>query len=238
MINNQPIFLVLSIPRPFTDLTGGKIDALDIEINKVPLLNFLLNSIGKKSRKIVIAKKVDEPRFKNLDDVIFYLERDTQGALATVALTVSQLEVNSPIIILPFDSIVKINLSEAISNFQSDNCDVGLVTVNSDSPELSYVRLNGDSVLEIVEKKVISEVALTGIFYFKSREILLECIKWSLLYKIQTNGRYYIAPSINAQIALGKKIKLFRIDKKLYYRFTNFKESQESKIRMETINGS
>ena len=230
MINNQPIFLILSIPRPFTDLIGGKIDSLDIEINKVPLLNFLLNSIGKKSRKIVIAKKVDEPRFKNLDDVIFYLERDTQGALATVALTVSQLEVNSPIIILPFDSIVKINLSEAISNFQSDNCDVGLVTVNSDSPELSYVRLNGDSVLEIVEKKVISEVALTGIFYFKSREILLECIKWSLLYKIQTNGRYYIAPSINAQIALGKKIKLFRIDKKLYYRFTNFKESQVKKF--------
>lgn len=238
MINNQPIFLILSIPRPFTDLIGRKIDALDIEINKVPLLNFLLNLIGKKSRKIVIAKKSDEPRFKNLDDVIFYLERDTQGALATVALTVSQLEVNSPIIILPFDSIVKINLSEVISNFQSDNCDVGLVTVNSDSPELSYVRLNGDSVLEIVEKKVISEVALTGIFYFKSREILLECIKWSLLYKIQTNGRYYIAPSINAQIALGKKIKLFRIDKKLYFRFTNFKESQESKIRMETINGS
>lgn len=238
MIYNQPIFLILSIPRPFTDLIGGKIDALDIEINKVPLLNFLLNSIGKKSRKIVIAKKVDEPRFKNLDDIIFYLERDTQGALATVALTVSQLEANSPIIILPFDSIVKINLSEVISNFQSDNCDVGLVTVNSDSPELSYVRLNGDSVLEIVEKKVISEVALTGIFYFKSREILLECIKWSLLYKIQTNGRYYIAPSINAQIALGKKIKLFRIDKKLYFRFTNFKESQESKIRMEKINGS
>jgi len=238
MINTQPIFLILSIPRPFTDLIGTKIDALDIEISKVPLLNFLLNLVGKESRKIVIAKKVDKPRLKNLNEEIFYLERDTQGALATIALTVSQIETTSPIIILPFDSIVKIHLSEVISNFQSDNCDVGLVTVTSNSPELSYIRLNNDSVLEIVEKKVISEEALTGIFYFKSREILLECIKWSLLYNIQTNGKYYIAPSINAQIALGKKVKLFRIGEELYYRFTNFKESQESKIRLETTHGS
>jgi NDP-sugar pyrophosphorylase family protein len=238
MINSNPIFLILSIPRPFTDLGGIKNDALDVEINKVPLLDFLLNLIGKESRKIIIAKKVHESRFINLDEVIFYLERDTQGALATVALTVSQLDTNSPIIIHPFDSIAKIDLTGAISSFQSEDCDVGLITVNSDSRELSYARLNGDTILEIVEKKVISEVALTGIFYFKSREILLECIRWSLLYKIQTNGQYYIAPSINAQIALGKKVKLFMIDKKLYYRFTNFKESQESKIRLESINGS
>lgn len=238
MINNNPIFLILSIPRPFSDLAGIKSDALDLEINKVPLLNYLLNLIGKESRKIIIAKKVHESRFINLDEVIFYLERDTQGALATVALTVSQLDTNSPIIIHPFDSIAKINLNEAISSFQNEDCDVGLIAVNSDSRELSYARLNGDTVLEIVEKKVISEVALTGIFYFKSREILLECIRWSLLYKIQTNGRYYIAPSINAQIALGKKVKLFMIDKKSYYRFTNFGESQESIIRLESINGS
>ena len=67
MISNNPIFLILSIPRPFSDLAGIKSDALDLEINKVPLLNYLLNLIGKESRKIIITKKINESRFKNLD---------------------------------------------------------------------------------------------------------------------------------------------------------------------------
>jgi NDP-sugar pyrophosphorylase family protein len=231
----EPIFLILSIPRPFLDSVSTKIDALDVEINKVPLLNFLVNSISNESRKIIIAKKIDQSRIKKLDEIVLYLEHETQGALATVALAVPNLDNNTPIIIQPFDSLINIDFFEAIRYFKSNDCDVGLITVKSDSPELSYVRLNGNSVLEIVEKKVISEVALTGIFYFKSKDILMECIRWSILYRIQTNGKYYIAPSINAQIALGKKIGLFSIDKKLYYRFTNFGESQESKTRLESI---
>ena len=236
--DHKPIFLVLSIPRSFSDSTGTKIDALDVEINKVPLLNFLVNSIDNKTKKIIIAKKIDQFRIKKIDETVLYLEHETQGALATIALAVSHLENNAPIIIQPFDSLINIDFFEAISYFQNNDCDVGLITVKSDSPELSYLRLNGNSVLEIVEKEVISEVALTGIFYFKSREILIECIRWSLLYRIQTNGKYYIAPSINAQIALGKKIKLFNIDQKFFYRFTNFKECQESKTRLESTIGS
>jgi NDP-sugar pyrophosphorylase family protein len=236
--DHKPIFLILSIPRPFLDSVGTKIDALDVEINKVPLLNFLVNSISNEAKKIIIAKKIDQSRIKKLDEIVLYLERETQGALATVALVVSNLEDNTPIVIQPFDSLINIDFFGAIRHFKSNDCDVGLITVKSDSPELSYARLNGKSVLEIVEKKVISEVALTGIFYFKSRDILMECIKWSLLYRIQTDGKYYIAPSINAQIALGKKVGLISIDKKLFYRFTNFEESQESKNRLESIIGS
>ena len=140
--------------------------------------------------------------------------------------------------ILPFDSIVNTNFFEAIEYFKNDDCEVGLITIDNNSPELSYVRLNDEFVLEIVEKKVVSRVALTGVFYFKSREILLECIRWSLLYKIETHGKYYIAPSVNAQIALGKKVSLFNINKSLFFRFTNLKESIESKIRLEAILGS
>jgi hypothetical protein len=167
-----------------------------------------------------------------------YLARETRGALGTIGLVIPLLDDESPIIIQPFDGIVTEGLNQGIEEFDRINCSVGLITFNSDSPEFSYVRVDGLSAVEIAEKQVISNKALAGIIYFENKQILLECIRWSLLNKIQTNGRYYLAPSVNAQIALGKKVSMYSINEDSYHRFSSLTEAQTSKFRLESLSGS
>jgi NDP-sugar pyrophosphorylase family protein len=236
--HRDPIILILGIPRSFEDALDEESDALDFEIKGIPLLKFAANSYGSKLQKIIVARIADKVWIESLGIETAYLERETKGALATIALVVPLLDDVSPIIVQPFDGIVTKGLDEAIKEFERNNCSVGLITFDSDSPEFSYVRVDGLSAVEIAEKQVISNKALTGVIYFRSRKILLECIRWSLLNKIQTNGRYYLAPSINAQIALGKKVSMYNINQNSYHRFTNFTEAQASKDRLESISGS
>jgi NDP-sugar pyrophosphorylase family protein len=235
---HNPIILILGIPRSFEDTLGGQNDALDFEINEIPLLKFAANSYDAKLQKIIVARIADKARIESIGVETLYIERETKGALATIALAIPLLDSASPIIVQPFDGIVTEGLDEATEEFERNNCSVGLITFDSDSSEFSYVRVDGQSAVEIAEKQVISNQALTGVIYFRNRKILLECIRWSLLNKIQTNGRYYLAPSINAQIALGEKVLMFNVDKDSYHRFSNFTEAQSSKARLESLSGS
>jgi hypothetical protein len=235
MIRSEyPIILILAIPRLFEPEINLQRDALDFEIHEIPVLKYAANIYDPSLRKIIVARIADKDRIQSLEIETEYIERDTKGALATIGLAFPRLDDVSPIVIQPFDGLVTKGLNKAIQEFQNLNCSVGLVTFNSDSFEFSYVRVNGVSAVEIAEKRVISDRALTGVVYFRNSKVLLECIRWSLLNKIETNGRYYLAPSINAQIALGESVSIYQIDQNFYYRFTNFKEAQASKARLES----
>jgi hypothetical protein len=239
MIRSEyPIILILAIPRLFEPEINLQRDALDFEIQDMPLLKYAANIYDPSLRKIIVARIADKDRIQSLEIETEYIERDTKGALATIGLAFPRLDDVSPIVIQPFDGLVTKGLNKAIQEFQNLNCSVGLVTFNSNSPEFSYVRVNGASAVEIAEKCVISDRALTGVVYFRNSKVLLECIRWSLLNKIETNGRYYLAPSINAQIALGENVSIYQIDQNSYYRFTNLKEAQASKARLESQSGS
>jgi len=235
MIRSEyPIILILAIPRLFEPEINLQRDALDFEIQDMPLLKYAVNIYDPSLRKIIVARIADKDRIQGFEIETAYIERDTKGALATIGLAFSRLDNVSPIVVQPFDGLVTKGLDKAIEEFQNLNCSVGLVTFNSDSPEFSYVRVDGVSAVEIAEKRVISDRALTGVVYFRNSKVLLECIRWSLLNKIETNGRYYLAPSINAQIALGENVSIYQIDQNSYYRFTNFKEAQASKAGLES----
>ena len=80
-------------------------------------------------------------------------------------LTQEQIDNDEELIIANCDQVMHwdvVNVLEELRQY-----DAGLVTINSNEPKHSYAKVENGLVTEVVEKKVISDIALTGIHYWK-----------------------------------------------------------------------
>ena len=81
----------------------------------------------------------------------------------------------------------------------------------------AYVKVKNEIVTAISEKKTISEnpnndFAVTGIFYFRNVEILIDCIEHMMKNKITVNNEYYVATSMDKMLKNKMKIFNFEVD--------------------------
>jgi dTDP-glucose pyrophosphorylase len=75
-------------------------------------------------------------------------------------------------------------------------------------PKWSYVQLNQEGyVVEVAEKRVISNLATVGIYYWKHGSEYVKCAQQMIKKDIRTNNEFYVAPVFNEAIANGKKIR-------------------------------
>ena len=203
-------------------LTGKRDDFFQTIKRQESSYNLALNTL------IVIRKGfLDDEKYKLEENSKFFvIDRKTKGALATLGLCLDAILPNLPILVSPFDGFIGISENDFLSAMESSSCDAGLVAFKSTNPRYSYVRMIQSEAIEIAEKSVISSLATSGTFYFKNKEILMNCIQWTLLNRVTFNGNYYIAPSLNSLIMTGRKLKIFEIDENLYTRMElkTFKE--------------
>lgn len=140
----------------------------------------------------------------------------TKGALATIGLLLDLIPEETPFFVVPTNSFIKETLQEFRDAMEIRNADVGLALVKSIEPELSYVRMVNERIVEIHEKEVVSDLAISGHFYFKNKSIIRDCLNWAILNNINTNGLFYIAPSLNFCITKGMKVTSFHADSAYY----------------------
>jgi hypothetical protein len=141
-----------------------------------------------------------------------------QGALCTLGLSLSELDEFLPILVVPFNSQSSYSVETFLTNMSEQNFDAGIIGFNSTERLYSYVRQRKGEILEVAEKEVIGSFATAGIFYFRNRQTLIDCINWSLMNRVTRNGLYYVAPALNSIITSGGKIGLFEISEKDYAR--------------------
>jgi hypothetical protein len=141
----------------------------------------------------------------------------TRGALATALLTVDFMTEDHPIVLLPTNSHLE---SEVFYSFVSQmiqsNNSAGTVCVRSNNPIFSYVRVFEGKVIEVVEKRVVGDLATTGIFFFKSKDILVESANWSFVNNQSTDRDFYIAPCLNYVLSKGLSIGYHVAESKEY----------------------
>jgi len=139
--------------------------------------------------------------------VIVKPQGPTRGALATAMLTVDFMSASIPIVLIPTNSHLEKNVFFAFLEqmIQAEHS-AGTMCVRSDNPRFSYIRVHGGKVIEVIEKKVVGNLATTGIFFFRTREILVESAKWAFVNNQTTNSSFYIAPCLNYAISKGLDI--------------------------------
>lgn len=137
---------------------------------------------------------------------------NTKGALASLGLLLDQIPDDLPIVIVPTNAWIKEPLQVFLDEMISQDADAGMAVIKSNSPDLSYVRYVDSKIVEIHEKEVVGDFAITGHFFFRDKGVVLDCLDWTLLNNINKDGLLYIAPSLNYSITKGMKVCSFTAD--------------------------
>jgi hypothetical protein len=141
----------------------------------------------------------------------------TRGALATAMLTVDFMSANSPIVLIPTNSHLEKDVFFAfLEQMIRADYSAGTMCVRSNNPRFSYIRVHDGKVIEVIEKKVVGDLATTGIFFFRTRDILIESAKWAFVNNQTTNSSFYIAPCLNYAISKGFDIGYHEAEDKDY----------------------
>ena len=146
--------------------------------------------------------------------VDFYMRNEnTSGSLCS-SLLASDLLGPEGVIVVNMDEIIDANLFEIVNIFKEKNYDAGLITYNDSHPRLSYALINEKNTVEFcAEKMVISKNALTGFYYFSSRDLFIDSCAQSLINDDSFDGNFYLSSAINQIILANKKVGVYKINK-------------------------
>lgn len=147
--------------------------------------------------KKLISGVIPTAEFVMLEDV-------TEGQLCTVLAARQFLSEEEDVLIAASDTFVESTLADTIRNSQYD----GIISV-TDLPgdHWSFARTNENGeVMEVAEKKRISNHASTGLYYFRKAKNLLNIGDQILAKQEKTRGEYYVIPVYQKMIEAGQSI--------------------------------
>lgn len=190
-------------PKPFIDC-GGKpmiqraMDTLDFEAPHT----FYVVMMDRQFREFEIRKE-------NVIPVL--IKEMTAGAVCTVLKAKEHINNDEPLIIANCDQYIEWDPDKFLR--AASACDGALVTFNSTNPHHSYVRIAPEGhIIEVAEKRVISDNANVGVYYFRNGRLFVEMAERMIAKNERTKGEFYIAPVYNELIADGYFIMPYEVD--------------------------
>lgn len=146
------------------------------------------------------------------DCKIGVIDFDTEGAVETCLVAEDFIDDDEELIIANCDQIMNWNSEAALKQLRK--FDAGLITLESNDSKHSYAKIENNLVVEVQEKNVISDVALTGIHYWKHGSDFVQCAKQMISKNNKTNNEFYVGPVYNEFISMGKKVGHYKIERK------------------------
>lgn len=138
---------------------------------------------------------------------IVMLDDVTDGQLRTVVLAESELMLDAPLLVFNADSWFHHSEDEFLRTAEA--CDGILGVAPQEGDRWSFARLDRDGlVVEVAEKRRISDHACTGLYYFRNTRRFLADAHEMFSEGDQTIGEYYVAPVYQRMIARGEQVQV------------------------------
>jgi hypothetical protein len=102
------------------------------------------------------------------------------------------------------------NTGTSVDDMFDAHADGAVATYESSDPRCSYVRLdsNTDDILDIHEKLPVSNMACTGLYYWKHAATFFSSAKSLIKHQVRHKGMYFLAPVYNEAIRSGFNFKV------------------------------
>lgn len=196
-----------TFPKPLIDVKGK------------PMIQCIIENLNIDAHYVFIVQKSHHEQFNlkyffNLlvpNNTVVVTDGITEGAACTTLLA-EQFMTNKPLLLANSDQIVKWDSSDFMWSMQGEQVDGGIVTFNSTHPKWSFAKVEGNKVIEVAEKKPISDVATVGIYYWRNGKEYVKYAKQMIKKNIRTNNEFYVCPVYNEAIQDGKYIKNYHVD--------------------------
>jgi dTDP-glucose pyrophosphorylase len=188
-------------------------------IGDKPLIRLVIDSfrsILTAENNIIFILKLDESiqfqtdlRIKELlpSAKFVYAHGNTAGSVASILLCLDLINFNYPLFLIGGDQIINLDIVPIVLQFTQSKSNY-LLTFRTDINEFSadhpysFARLNGDCIYYIEEKKSISNLALTGIYFFSNPSDFLNSSQ-NFILKNPEQENYYISQVVNLMIESG-----------------------------------
>lgn len=193
-----------------------------IEVNGKPMIQVVVENLNVEANYIFICQRehYDKYSLQYLLNLIapgckiVLVDGMTEGAACTALLAKEFIDNDEPLMIANSDQFVEWNSNTTLYAFAADGIDAGIVTFKATHPKWSYARLDQDGfVAEVAEKKVISDLATVGIYYWSRGSDFVHYAEQMIAKNVRVNGEFYVCPVFNEAIADGKKIRCKNAEK-------------------------
>lgn len=189
-----------------------------IDVNGKPMIQVVVENLNIDAHYIYIVQKSHYEKynlhhFLNLltpNLTIIQIEGITEGAAISVLKAKEYINNENPLLIVNSDQYLEWNSKKFMETMEYDNeIDAGISTFINTHPKWSFVKLNEQGfVSEVAEKKPISNIATTGIYYWKQGHDFVKYANQMISKDIRVNNEYYVCPVFNEAIQDNKKIKI------------------------------
>ena len=191
-----------------------------IDVNGKTMLERVIDNLTPKRRDhkfffVVMAHHfTDEMKdimMKTKSYEIILLDSYTDGATCS-ALKASNLE-DGPVLLASCDQIVDFDVDNFLDSVHG--LDGALVTYKTTAPNHSFCKVKKGKVVEVAEKKVISDHGNVGIYYFGDNENF-SSYAWRMVNQcIVFNGEFYNSLIYNEMIeGLSDDIEIYEVEPK------------------------
>lgn len=193
-----------------------------IEVRGKPMIQVVLENLNIEANYTFIVQKEHYEKYNlkyllNLiapDCNIVQVDGMTEGAACTTLLAKEFINNNEPLLIANSDQFVEWNSNEVMYAFNADQIDAGILTFKATHPKWSYAKLDDHGfVSEVAEKKVISDNATVGVYFWKRGHDYVKYAEQMIDKNIRVNNEFYVCPVFNEAIADGKKVRVKQISK-------------------------
>ena len=192
-----------------------------IDVNGKPMIQLVVENLNIEAQYIFIVQKEHYKKYHlkyllnlitNNNCKIIQVEDITEGAACTTLLAKDYIDNSKPLLIANSDQWVEWESNEFMYSMGADNIDGGILTFPATHPKWSFAKLDEDGfVCEVAEKKVISNNATVGIYYWKRGSSYVKYAEQMIDKDIRTNGEFYVCPVFNEAIEDKQKIKQYPI---------------------------
>jgi glucose-1-phosphate thymidylyltransferase len=194
-----------TVPKPLVHVAGNTIlghildDLEKFQIDRIGLI------VGDKGERIT---RYVESRYNFQVDYVYQEERKGLGHAIYLYLKERRPD-NEPMLIVLSDTIFEADLTEVLD---SQYTSIAVHKVE-DPRRFGIVELKGRFVNKLIEKPDIptSDLAIVGVYFVKSAQLLFECLQQLIDKDVRTRGEYQLTDALQLMLDSGESMTTFAV---------------------------
>lgn len=197
-------------PKPFIDVLGR------------PMINHVIDNVAPSNASVHLLLREDHISSENAvvstlqgqGHIVHSVEKLTEGTACTLLLARNAYDDEKPMLVANSDQYVDFSIDSYVRDCIDRNLD-GSILVFRDptrNPKWSFARVDADGlVLEVAEKKPISDLATVGIYLFRRGSDFVRGAIDMIARNDRVNNEFYTCPVYNYLIERGLRIGVFEV---------------------------
>lgn len=198
----------IAVPKPLIDVRGKPMyawatDSLPLAHAKRLIFICLAEHLG----DLALEEDIHR-RYGQYNPVVVGLTEVTQGQACTVLTAKKHIDEDVPLVIFNADTFFTSALSKTVTLLPPHVRGM-LGVFKAPGDKWSFVRTDDQGrVVEVAEKKRISDWACTGLYHFSAGAEFVQHAEKMIADNERVNNEFYVAPVYNRLLAQGSELRL------------------------------